>query len=74
MTTTVTCEQCGKTFTGRTKRRRFCDECKRERHRELSRRYTFFGKDQTENRKKWYAAHTDYNRQYYLRRKKEQNL
>ncbi|MBR0103003.1 MAG: hypothetical protein IJQ01_05855 [Selenomonadaceae bacterium] len=61
MTTTVTCEQCGKQFTGWFTRR-FCDECNRLRRIEYAR--------------KWNAAHPDYNRQWYRehgRRRKHVN-
>ena len=55
MTTTVTCEQCGKTFTG-WHTRRFCDECRRERNRAYMRKYNAAHHDDEEWLEKRRAA------------------
>ena len=56
MITTVTCEQCGKKFTGYFTRR-FCDDCRRLRNIAYMRT--------------WHAAHPDYQKQLRARKKKE---
>ena len=63
MTTTVTCEQCGKQFTA-WHNRRFCDECSRLKNVEYMRRY--IAAHRTDEA--WQARHRAANNRYRKRK------